>query len=153
MTSISESGEDVSEQYTDTEARLQTQRNKMERLQALLAQADAVEDLLAIETEIANTQYQIDSLTGALQGYDSRINYSAVTIDLAEESMTPSEGSRQRSLWERITDAVRDAFAGMVMFLEDMVVLLAIVLPYIALLAVLATIVAIIVKLVRRKQK
>lgn len=153
MTSFSESGEDVSEQYTDTEARLQTQRNKMERLQALLAQADAVEDLLAIETEIANTQYQIDSLTGALQGYDSRINYSAVTIDLAEESMTPSEGSRQRSLWERITDAVRDAFAGMVMFLEDMVVLLAIVLPYIALLAVLATIVAIIVKLVRRKQK
>lgn len=153
MTSISESGEDVSEQYTDTEARLQTQRNKMERLQALLAQADAVEDLLAIETEIANTQYEVDLLTGALQGYDSRINYSAVTIDLAEESMTPSEGSRQRSLWERITDAVRDAFAGMAMFLEDMVVLLAIVLPYIALLAVLATIVAIIVKLVRRKQK
>ena len=131
MTSFSESGEDVSEQYTDTEARLQTQRNKMERLQALLAQADAVEDLLAIETEIANTQYQIDSLTGALQGYDSRINYSAVTIDLAEESMTPSRQPAAQ-LMERITDAVRDAFAGMVMFLEDMVVLLAIVLPYIA---------------------
>ena len=56
LVSFNESAEDVSERYYDAAGRLNTQQLKMERLQALLAKAQSVEDLIAIESAISDTQ-------------------------------------------------------------------------------------------------
>ena len=47
-TRMSEDTENVSEAYYDVEARLSTQRTKLERLQELLAQAESMEDIIEI---------------------------------------------------------------------------------------------------------
>lgn len=126
--SMTESQEDVSERYRDTDMRLATQKTKMDRLQDLLQKALTVTDVLSIEREIADTQYQIDSLTGSLRGMDSKVDYSTVTISLAEESVaaiTPDQ-----SLLDRIGIAAADAWRQVKAFLADAAIFLSVILPY-----------------------
>ena len=57
----SQNAEDVSEAYYDIEARLTTQRTKLERLQALLGQAEDMTDIITIESAISETELEIES--------------------------------------------------------------------------------------------
>ena len=76
--------DNVSESYYDLEARLATQRTKLERLQELLAKAETMEDIITVESAISETELQIEYLTGSLRTYDSLIDYSTVEISLSE---------------------------------------------------------------------
>ena len=76
--------ENVSEAYYDTESRLVTQRTKLERLQELLAKADKMEDIITLETAIAETELQIERLTGTLRKYDALVDFATVEISLSE---------------------------------------------------------------------
>ena len=67
--------EDVSEVYYDSEARLATQRTKLERLQTLLAQAATMEDIIALES----------ALLGGMEFFhEGRGVFMAVPISLME---------------------------------------------------------------------
>ena len=149
VSSYTESQEDVSERYTDTETRLVSQKAKMERLQQLLQQATTVKDILEIENQIADTQYQLDSLTGALRGMDSKVDYSTVRLTLQEE--VPTASPTELTLGERIRLAMTDAWDAIQAFLEDFVVLLVVALPYVMVLVVFILIIRFVIK--RRKNK
>ncbi|MBO5976211.1 MAG: DUF4349 domain-containing protein [Oscillospiraceae bacterium] len=81
---IDRSATDVSEAYYDTEARLETQKIKQERLQNLLAKAESMEDIIDLENALSETEYQIEQLTGTLRKYDSLVGYSTISIYLQE---------------------------------------------------------------------
>lgn len=84
VNSISRNARDVSEAYYDTESRLATQRTKLERLQALLAKAENMENIISLETAISDTELAIEQLTGSLRKYDSLVGYATVQIYLRE---------------------------------------------------------------------
>jgi len=151
LVSFSESSEDVSEQYADTENRLLTQRTKMERLQALLAKAESVEDLITIESSISDTQYEIDRLTGQLRGMDSKVDYSTLSLTINELGPIETSQDREETLWERVKNGVKAAFEGFVQLMSDLVVFLSIALPYLLVLVLLVLIIRYIIK--RRKNK
>lgn len=151
LLSLSESAEDVSEQYADVETRLQTQKTKMARLQALLDKSPSVEELLKIETEIANTQYELDSLTGALRGYDSKVDYASVWLTLREETVPETQG--KITLGERIRRAMADTWDMLRAFAADLAVFMAVLLPFLAALAVIVIIIVVIVRKHRRNKK
>jgi len=135
ITSRSESADDVTASYQDTQTRLNTQLALMERLQALITESGDLSDLLELESQIAETQYQIDSLQSALNSTDRQVSYSTVTITLREEE-TVELTDTTVSLGERIVSAIQlglEAFTG---FLSDMVVFLVAALPFIAIVAV-----------------
>ena len=76
--------EDVSEHYYDTQGRLRTQQIKLERLQSLLEKAEVMEDIITIESAISETEQYIDDLSGTLQHYDARVDYSTIHVSLRE---------------------------------------------------------------------
>ena len=78
----SESSTDMTVQYADNEARLATLRAKMERLNELLEKAETVEDLISIESAIADTQYSIDSYETRQRTIDRQVDMSEVDIYL-----------------------------------------------------------------------
>ena len=151
LLSYNESAQDVSEQYADLETRLQTQQSKMQRLQALLEKAGSVKDLLEIENEVANTQYELDSLTGALRGYNSKINYATLWLTLQEETVPEAQG--QPALGARIRAALEDVWAATKAFCEDAAVLVVVLLPFAAVLALVVFIIRIFIKKHGRKTK
>ncbi|MBQ2634312.1 MAG: DUF4349 domain-containing protein [Oscillospiraceae bacterium] len=125
LRSLSRSAEDVSERYYDQEARLSTQRTKLERLQALLERAEAMEDIIALESAIAETELVIENLTGSLRHYDSLVGYATVRVRLQEVSRETETETAPIGFGARLADALRSGATGFVSSLEDVLVALA----------------------------
>ena len=125
VTSRTEYSEDVSEVYYDSEARLATQRTKLERLQELLRQAEAMEDIIAIESAISETELQIEYLTGSLRKYDSQINYSTVNLSLYEVYRLSNDEETPLTFGDRFGSALGQGFYRGVEGLEDFAISIA----------------------------
>lgn len=149
ITSRSESADDVTESYYDTKARLETQQALMTRLQALITDAANLSDLLALESQMADTQYQIDQLQASLNSTDRRVNYATVDIALREDMPSDSLTDPERTLTQRLLDGITTGLNACASFLSDMLVFLAAALPFIGIVGVIAVAVVIIRK---RKQ-
>lgn len=114
VTSQSESSENVSQQYYDTEARLKAQRTKQERLLSLLEKADSMETIVALEDALSEVEYEIESLTTSLNQYDSLISYSTIELTLDEVgTITQTPGERD-SLGARMAAGVQSSFRGLI---------------------------------------
>ena len=148
VTSKSESAQDVTASYQDTQTRLNTQLALMERLQALITESGDLSDLLALESQIADTQYMIDSLQSSLNSTDRQVSYSTVNVTLKEEK-TVELTDTTVSFGERILSAVAVGWEAFTGFLGDMVVFLVAALPFMVIVAV----VVIVIKLIRRRRK
>ena len=148
VTSKSESAQDVTASYQDTQTRLNTQLALMERLQALITESGDLSDLLALESQIADTQYMIDSLQSSLNSTDRQVSYSTVNVTLKEEK-TVELTDTTVSFEERILSAVAVGWEAFTGFMGDMVVFLIAALPFMLIVAV----VVIVIKLIRRRRK
>lgn len=111
---INRSAEDVSEAYYDVESRLATQRTKLERLQALLAQAEDMEDIITLESAISDTELQIERLTGSLRHYDSLVGYATVYIGLQEVYKTSPDEAPAIGFWAKLGAAFRTGSENLV---------------------------------------
>ncbi len=144
----SETSEDVTESYYDTKGRLETQQALMARLKELTEKAESLEDILKLESQMADTQYQIDRLTGILQNTDNQVAYATVNLSVQEEKAADTAQNTEESLLSRMGSAMKvgaDAFVG---FLSDALVFLVYALPFLAVVGV-----AVIVVLVVRKKR
>jgi hypothetical protein len=76
------STQDVTDVYRDLETRLASARQIRERLQALLARASTVKDLLAVETELGRVQSDIESMQGQLDRMKGHVDLASVSLVL-----------------------------------------------------------------------
>lgn len=150
LISSDESQQDVSESYYDTEGRLKTQQIKLERLQALLAKAGLMEDIITIESAISETEQQIDDLSGTLQHYDALVDYATVYISLQEVYKLSNVEEAPVSFGGRMGAAFASGWADFADALEDFVVALAYGWMWVILLAVIAVAV---VRVLRKRKK
>ncbi len=111
--------DDVSEAYYDQESRLATQRTKLERLQELLRQAQDMEDIITIESAISETELEIEFLTGSLRKYDSKINFSTITLSLREVYRLSTDEEVPLTFGQRLGSAFSTGFQRGVEGLED----------------------------------
>ncbi|MBE6963686.1 MAG: DUF4349 domain-containing protein [Ruminococcaceae bacterium] len=114
--------EDISEVYYDTAGRLKTQQIKLERLQTLLAKAEFMEDIITIESAISETEWQIDSLSGTLRHYDSKVDYATVNVTLHEVYKLSNVETVPDTFGERMGNAFGDGMKDFVDGLEDLAV-------------------------------
>lgn len=122
--------QDISEQYVDTQGRLDSALSLRTQLLALMARAEDVETLAALTRELSENQQTIDALQGALHGMDSRVQYSEVSVTLAEQrpgGIAPAQGA---SLGSRISQGFVESINTVLAFLGDMVSTLVWLLPW-----------------------
>ncbi len=152
VTSRSESATDMSTQYADTALRLQTQRDKLERLRELMKQATEVSDLLEIENAMADAQYQIDAYESALRSIDRRVEDSQVSVRLTEETPADAAQAEELTLGDRLANGLSASLKAVGLFLQNLAVFAVMCLPALIPLAAAAVIVWLIVR-ARRKHK
>ncbi len=150
--SQSASAENITNAYYDTEARKESYEAQLTRLRELLAEAQDLADVLAIESEITRVQYELDSLTGQLKQYDNQVEYSTVHVRLYELSSLERPQSQEPTLGERIGDAFTDGLRGAGEAAEDFAVWLVRSLPALLVIAVLVVVVVLLVKRHRKKR-
>ena len=153
----SQSAEDVSEYYYDTESRLETAKIKLDRLQELLARAESMEDIITIENSISDVEYQIEALSGELRHYDALIGYSTIYVTLNEVYKFTEVETAPMTFGERIGSAFRDGLRDFEYTMEDFAEWLAYswlgILVFILVLVVVVKIIHRVFKLPRRKKK
>ena len=77
-------GQDVTQNYFDSETRLKTLRAEQDRILELMGKAEKIDDVLAIEKRLTEVQNEIEQLTGQLKQWDSLISLSTVTVAVKE---------------------------------------------------------------------
>lgn len=91
--------QDVTEQYVDLELRMRNARALLTKLEKLLAKAERIEDILAIEKELARVRTQIEQLEGKINAMSSRIAYSTITVRFIEIEHAPGELKVRLPFW------------------------------------------------------
>lgn len=94
--------ENVSAQYYDVQSRLTAYKTQETRLLEMLEIAESVEDLLAIQQQLTEVQYEIDSLQSTLTNYDRRISYSTVDIEVQEVEEYTEQPVVKLTYWQKM---------------------------------------------------
>lgn len=149
VTSQNRNADNISEQYYDTESRLTTQKTKMERLQALLAKAENMEDIISLETAISETELEIEQLTGSLRHYDALVDFATVEIYLREVVRLSTVEEAPPTFGSRLGNAFVDGLRSFGDFLQGLAIFLAYNWLW---LLILALILLVVVKVSRRRQ-
>ena len=77
--------EDVGEQVADLDARLATQRASVERVRALLSEADALGEVVQIESELTKRTADLEALQARLAALEARVDLSTVVVHFDSE--------------------------------------------------------------------
>lgn len=145
----SESSQDVTAEYVDLEARLASLEQQRQRLDELAAKAESLEDLLAIEQQRSEVQYQIESYTGQMNVLQDQISYSTVEVYLDEVTeLTP----QSPSFLSRVGSAFRGSWNGFVSVVQELVIGLIYLLPFLVVAAVVIVLVVLLARRVARKR-
>ncbi len=78
------STEDVTEQFIDVEARLKTKKELEARYREILKQAKTVEEIISIESQIANVRSEIESMEGRLNFLKNQVAFSTLNVTYYE---------------------------------------------------------------------
>jgi len=147
VTDLSQSSEDITDSYIQTESYLESLSTQQTRLLELMEQAESLEDLLTIEDRLADVRAQLQYYDSLKNTFDSRLTYSEITVYLHQVRdytvIEPTFG-------ERIGEALRGSGESVVAFMEQTVIVLIYALP---ILAVIAVPTVLIILLARRGKK
>lgn len=84
------SGQDVSAEYADLEARLSNLEATADRVRQFLADAKTVDESLKINATLSDLEGQIEQVKGQMKFYEGRSAFSTITITLQPEFPTPT---------------------------------------------------------------
>jgi hypothetical protein len=73
---------DATEEVVDLDARVASQQASVARIRALLAQAESIGDVVAIESELASREAELDSLVSRRAALADQVALATVTVDL-----------------------------------------------------------------------
>ncbi len=140
------SADNITAQFTDVQARLDTYETEEERLLSMLEKADTVEDMITIESRLSDVRYQIESLTATLRNWQNQVDYSSVTLYIEEVEELSEQVAVQRTYWQRMWDGLQSTFDGIGDFFKALFMFIIVALPVIIILGVIAVVVILIVR-------
>ena len=120
------SGQDVSEEYLDTEARIRTKKALEAQFLEIMKQAKKVSDALEVQNELASVRTEIERLEGRRRFLENQSALSTITINLqlpAPVVATTSSGFGH-DIKQAFGDAI-DIAAAIILFLIRAVIVLA----------------------------
>ncbi len=116
VTSESVSAEDVTEQVIDIEVRLKNARAEEQSYLAVLAKAETVEDILAVQQYLYQVRQTIEQLEAQQKYLSTQTTYSVITVFITEETVVKIGGQEFRP-WQAAVDAVQMVISGFQAFI------------------------------------
>ena len=148
---------EITDQYFDTQARLESLRMQEERLLEILSKAEELTAVIELEQALSDVRYQIENLTTTLRKYDGLVQYSTVHINLAEVYEITPVVEMPTALGERISQQFAASTERVRHSLENLLVAviggLPLILWFLLWVAILGGIIALIVWLCTRSAK
>ena len=152
ITYKNQSVEDVTLTYTDIVARQEALETEKEALKKLMEQAESMEDLLTIQSQLTEVQYQIDSIESQLRVYDNKIDYSTIYLSIEEVEPENLTVTQKRSVGERIAEGFLSSLKATGNFLLEFAIAIIINLPQLILFAGVIIVIVLLIKRSNRKK-
>lgn len=145
------SGQDVTEEYIDLEARIRTKRALEAQFMEIMKQAKTVSDALEVQTELANVRTDIERLEGRRRFLDNQASLSTINVTLQPPTplVTTTGPGFFSSVKRAFGDGVDAAAAITLFFVSALITLLPVAL---FIFLPLALIVRYVIRRVRRKR-
>lgn len=137
-------GQDVTAEYVDLQARLRIERSRREVLLRLMDQAVTIDQTIRVRNALDETQLRIEQLQGTLRLLDDRVALATVQVTIREEGVEPEEEVETASL----PNAFERSVSGFVGVVAAIVVGIGYLIP----LAILGLAIWFVVILVRRRR-
>lgn len=117
-------GQDVTEEFIDLEARIKTQKALESQFLEIMKQANKVPDALEVQRQVAEVRTEIEKLEGRKRFLENRASLSTITVSLQTPSaIVVSTSGFRRNLREAVADSVSVA-SGIVLFLTRFVIVM-----------------------------
>jgi hypothetical protein len=117
-------GEDVTEEFIDLEARIKTQKALEDQFLEIMKRANKVEDALEVQRQIADVRTEIEKLEGRKRFLENRASLSTITVNLQTPSaVVVNTTGFGRDIREAFADSVEVARA-IVLFLIRFVIIM-----------------------------
>jgi len=109
--------QDVTEQYFDLTARLETNLAVEKRYKDLLIKAQNIKDILEIEKSIAEIRGEIESQQGRLNRMKNQIAFSTLNINLYQDKSIKEASNNRGTFWDRLARSIINGWDGFISFL------------------------------------
>ena len=152
VTDRSEEAQDITDQYYDADAHLAALEAQEQRLLELIAQAETLEDLITLENALTEVRYQIESLTALLRRYDSQVAYSTLNLELHEVSDLTVVRDTPTSFGEKVAAAGEESIRLLVTVGQSLILGIVTLAPLAIVGLMIAAIVVLLVKRLRRRK-
>jgi hypothetical protein len=115
LVSTSSSSQDVTTQLIDVEARIKVQEASVQRVRQLLTRAQSIRDIMAIESELANRQAELDSLKQQQAYLNDQTSLATISVNIERKpDAIPPEKKDDRTGFLVGLDAGWDGLKGTV---------------------------------------
>ena len=114
--------EDITDSYTDIQARINALKAQEERVMDFYEKAETIEDLMGIESRLSDLRYQIEYYEAQIKNYDLLVAYSTLYVTISETTVyTPENPGFFSRLGGSFLDGWHDFIGGVGDFLVDVV--------------------------------
>lgn len=137
VVSSSETVEDVTLQYVDTESQVKALETEQERLMELLAQAESLDDILLIEGRLTDVRYELERYASYLRTLENQISYATVYIDITEVTEYTPVVEEEPTAWQRITRGFSRSIRNIGKGVKEFFIGIIIISPYLVILGLI----------------
>ena len=118
VVSASTSGQDVTAQYVDLQARITALQQAQSRYLTILAKASTIGDILAVQQQIDSVNTQLEQLEGQQRVMDDQTSYGTLTVNVDQRTAPPPPPRPAPGPWKaavlRAGNGFADALQGLV---------------------------------------
>lgn len=109
------SSQDVSAEFVDNESRLTALEETQRRYLSLLSEADTVDELLRLETELTDVRSQIETIKGRQNYLSEMTSFSTITVTLRPDNVEedPDDGMAVTRIFDSAWERSIGALAGL----------------------------------------
>ena len=122
VTYYNENIDDITETYTDIQARINSLKAEEEKVLEFYDKANNLEELMSVESRLTDIRYEIDSLETKIKNYDLLVNYSTLNIGITETKVYTKTNDNFFSKlglnfvngWSNFVNVLQDIILGIV---------------------------------------
>lgn len=153
VTYKSESSEDVTMSYSDTESRINALKTEYDALVEILDKADNLDDILDLQARLTDVIYDLESYESRLKKYDDLISYCTVYINVSEVETKSVDYTVEKTFGQKISEGLGETFEDIGEGFSDFAIWFVTSLPYIIIWAVIIFVIVIIIRACVRRSK
>lgn len=130
-----ESAQDITLEYVDVESHKEALKLEYDRLLAILEKADKLEEIIALETRLAEVRYELNNYESQLRTFDNQVDYGTVTLTISEvERVTAVDNE---STVDKMTNGIENTFYEISKGVQSFAIWFVVNLPYLIIWAII----------------